>query len=87
MTADGALETSTAVTTYLIVGMVKTGIATRDQASSLLSEIADGLAKLAKDMPDDLRRTADGVDILRRTGRMIEVVRERAVAMAAGAPL
>jgi hypothetical protein len=85
--ADGALETSTALTTYLIVGMVKTGIATRDQAAILLSEIADGLGKLDKDMPDDLRRTAEGADVLRRTRGMIMVVRGRATAIAEGAPL
>lgn len=87
MMTDGALETSTAMTMYLIVGMVKAGIATRDQASILLSEVANELEKFGNDMPDDLHHTAEGADVLRRTRGMIAVVRGRATAIAEGAPL
>jgi hypothetical protein len=80
---DLSVEMSTMIATYLATGLVRSGVATREQASEILQEVADGLRQLDHDFPDEFKTNLRAANYLAtaRDGRPYASPRRRNLAV------
>jgi hypothetical protein len=78
---DLSVEMSAMIATYLATGLVRSGIATREQASEILQEVADGLRQLDHDFPDEFNADPRTANYLATARRMADLMRAGAAAI------
>jgi hypothetical protein len=78
---DLSVEMSTMIATYFATGLVRSGVATREQASEILQEVADGLRQLDQDFPDEFKTNLRAANYLATARRMADLMRARAAAI------
>lgn len=82
-----SMKMSAATALYLVVGLVRSSVATNDQASQTLATVADGLDKFARDFPEKISREPEGAALLACAKESAMMIRERSIAILYGTEL